>query len=50
MTKCLIVDDSRVIRKLASRMMAALDIETSEDQQDPFAMDVVLDVVEIEVG
>ena len=29
---------------------AELDIETSDDQQDPFAMDVVLDVVEIEVG
>ncbi len=30
MAKCLIVDDSRVIRKLATRMMSTLDIETSE--------------------
>jgi len=29
---------------------AELDIETSDDQQDPFAMDVVLDAVEIEVS
>ena len=39
MTKCLIVDDSRVIRKLASRMMAALDIETSEAENGAEAFD-----------
>jgi len=39
MTKCLIVDDSRVIRKLATRMMSALNIETREAENGADAFD-----------
>ena len=39
MTTCLVVDDSRVIRKLAARMMATLDIETREAENGAEAFD-----------
>ena len=39
MTKCLIVDDSRVIRKLASRMLANLNMEIAEAENGAEAYD-----------
>lgn len=37
MTKCLVVDDSGVIRKLASRMLADLGIQTAEAENGAVA-------------
>lgn len=37
MTKCLLVDDSRVIRKLAGRIMSNLSIETAEAENGQLA-------------
>lgn len=39
MTKCLIVDDSRVIRKLAARMISNLDMEVTEAENGAEAYD-----------
>lgn len=39
MTKCLLVDDSRVVRKLAGRIMANLNIETVEAENGAEAYD-----------
>lgn len=38
--KCLVVDDSRVVRKLARRMLAALNIDTCEAENGAVAFDI----------
>lgn len=43
MPKCLVVDDSRVIRKLAVRMMSALSFETKEAENGADAFDLCVD-------
>jgi len=40
MTTCLVVDDSRVIRKLACRMLSDLSIECSEAENGAVAYDM----------
>ncbi len=40
MVKCLVVDDSSVIRKLACRMLADLGIDTAEAQNGAIAYDM----------
>lgn len=40
MTRCLVVDDSKIIRKLAVRMLKSFDIETCEAENGAEALDV----------
>jgi len=42
MKTCLVVDDSRVIRKLANKMLSDLGLETSEAENGAIAYDMCL--------
>ncbi len=43
MKKCLVVDDSKVIRRVAAHILATLDFETSEAEDGQQALDKVRD-------
>jgi two-component system chemotaxis response regulator CheY len=42
MTRCLVIDDSKIIRKLAVRMLKVLNIETCEAEDGAEGFDVCL--------